>query len=229
MPLFQEKNEIKWDESQMKVISLRQWRYGSLILSEDESNAVNDSQARILFENKAEFMLEKWLQSEAMRMLINRICFAARQQTTLNRRPQDFLRQLMQVGGDTLNIKPLLDQDQNYWISLLFSVQEQESLRREAPLELQLPSGRKLKIHYEADQPPWVESRIQDFFGMAETPVIGSGSMALVVHLLAPNRRPIQITRDLHSFFTGEYQKLRRQLSTRYRRHAWPENPFEKI
>ena len=76
-----------------------------------------------------------------------------------------------------------------------------------------------------AGEPPWVASRLQDFFGMMESPRVGGGKVPLVVHLLAPNQRPVQMTTDLAGFWERLYPQLRRELGRRYPRHAWPENP----
>jgi ATP-dependent helicase HrpB len=92
-----------------------------------------------------------------------------------------------------------------------------------APDRLRLPGGREVKIHYEAGKPPWIESRLQDFFGVKESPRIGK--TPLVVHLLAPNRRPVQVTTDLAGFWERLYPQVRRELSRRYPRHNWPEKP----
>ena len=89
-----------------------------------------------------------------------------------------------------------------------------------APERLKLPGGREVKVHYEAGKPPWIESRLQDFFGVKETPRIGS--TPVVVHLLAPNRRPVQVTSDLKGFWERLYPQVRRELSRRYPKHKWP-------
>ena len=92
-----------------------------------------------------------------------------------------------------------------------------------APTRLKLPSGRSAKVEYAIGQTPWVSSRLQDFFGMKETPKIGG--VPLVVHLLAPNQRPVQVTLDLAGFWERLYPQVRRELSRRYPRHPWPEKP----
>jgi ATP-dependent helicase HrpB len=96
-------------------------------------------------------------------------------------------------------------------------------LDRIAPERLRLPGGRQVKVHYEIGQPPWIESRLQDFFGVTETPRIGD--VPVVVHLLAPNHRPVQVTTDLADFWKRLYPEVRRELSRRYPKHKWPENP----
>ncbi|HTY60937.1 MAG TPA: ATP-dependent helicase HrpB [Acidobacteriota bacterium] len=96
-------------------------------------------------------------------------------------------------------------------------------LRREAPERIPLKSGRNVRIHYESTETPWIESRLQDFFGTYETPAICAGRIPLTVHLLAPNGRAVQVTNDLSSFWKNHYPSIRRELQRRYPKHAWPE------
>jgi ATP-dependent helicase HrpB len=99
------------------------------------------------------------------------------------------------------------------------------ALERLAPERVTLPGGRTVRIHYEAGKPPWIESRLQDFFGLAQGPAAAGGRVPLVLHLLAPNQRAVQVTTDLAGFWDRHYPALRRELSRRYPRHAWPEDP----
>ena len=94
-----------------------------------------------------------------------------------------------------------------------------------APTHVQLPSGHRARIEYHDGRPPSVASRLQDFFGMKQTPTVARGAVPLVVQLLAPNRRPVQVTTDLVSFWENLYPQVRKELSRRYPRHPWPENP----
>jgi ATP-dependent helicase HrpB len=101
------------------------------------------------------------------------------------------------------------------------SPEERRRLSEAAPERIRLPGGRQVRVHYEPGQPPWIASRLQDFFGMRETPRIGG--KPLVIRLLAPNQRPVQTTTDLAGFWDRLYPELRRQLSRRYPKHSWPE------
>jgi ATP-dependent helicase HrpB len=100
------------------------------------------------------------------------------------------------------------------------------TLEAETPPKLRLPSGRETSIHYEAGKPPWVASRLQDFFGLRETPMVAG--QRLTVQLLAPNGRPQQVTQDLAGFWEREYPRIRKELMRKYPRHAWPEDPLQK-
>jgi ATP-dependent helicase HrpB len=95
-----------------------------------------------------------------------------------------------------------------------------------APERVTLASGRQARVHYEPDRPPWLASRLQDFYGMREGPRVAGGRVAVVLHLLAPNQRPVQVTTDLAGFWARQYQQVRRELSRRYPRHQWPEDPL---
>jgi ATP-dependent helicase HrpB len=99
-----------------------------------------------------------------------------------------------------------------------------ELLRRNTPEKLALPNGRSVPIHYEAGKPPWIESYLQDFFGMAVTPTVCSGRVAITVNLLAPSRRPVQVTSDLAGFWRNHYPSIRKELCRKYPRHKWPED-----
>jgi ATP-dependent helicase HrpB len=99
-------------------------------------------------------------------------------------------------------------------------------LARAAPERVQLAGGRQARVHYQHGARPWVASRLQDFFGMREGPTLADGRAALVLQLLAPNQRPVQVTTDLTGFWQRHYPQVRRELSRRYPRHAWPEDPL---
>jgi ATP-dependent helicase HrpB len=99
-------------------------------------------------------------------------------------------------------------------------------VERMAPPFVSLPSRRRVPVHYEPDRPPWIESRLQDFFGMTQGPSVANGRVPVTLHLLAPNQRAVQVTSDLAGFWTRHYPALRKQLMRSYPRHAWPEDPL---
>ena len=99
-------------------------------------------------------------------------------------------------------------------------------LAKEAPDKVTLPGGRAVRVQYPAGQPPFIASRLQDFFGMSAGPSLARGRVPLTLHLLAPNQRAVQVTSDLAGFWERHYPALRRELGRRYPRHSWPEDPL---
>jgi ATP-dependent helicase HrpB len=99
---------------------------------------------------------------------------------------------------------------------------QRSTLSRDLPERIRLNEKRTVKIHYEPGKSPWIESRLQDFFGLRSTPTICRG-LPLTLHLLAPNGRAVQVTQDLAGFWERHYPAIRRELKRRYPKHAWPE------
>ena len=87
-----------------------------------------------------------------------------------------------------------------------------------------VPSGSRVAIDYAAD-PPRVSVRLQEMFGLATTPAVAGGRARLAIELLSPARRPVQLTRDLESFWARGYAEVRKELKGRYPRHYWPDDP----
>jgi ATP-dependent helicase HrpB len=101
-----------------------------------------------------------------------------------------------------------------------------QRLSRDAPVDLALPSGRRAKLDYREDGRIVAGVKLQELFGLADTPRIGPSGVPITFELLAPNGRPVQVTSDLRSFWTTGYQEVRRELRARYPRHPWPEEPW---
>ncbi len=93
------------------------------------------------------------------------------------------------------------------------------------PAKLQVPSGSQIRIHYHLDKNPHLEVRLQEVFGISQTPTVMKGKTPVTLHLLAPNYRPVQVTSDLSSFWDNTYAEVKRELKTRYPKHSWPEDP----
>jgi ATP-dependent helicase HrpB len=99
-------------------------------------------------------------------------------------------------------------------------------LEREAPGELELPSGRRARLEYREDGSVLAAVKLQELFGLGESPRLGARRETVTFSLLAPNGRPVQTTRDLRSFWNGAYQEVRKELRGRYPKHPWPEDPW---
>jgi len=115
------------------------------------------------------------------------------------------------------------------WLGLLqgkLTSAQIQAVEREAPEQLQVPSGSRLALTYEPGRPPVLAVRIQEVFGLRDTPRLAGGRVRVLLHLLAPNQRPQQVTDDLASFWNNTYQVIRKELRIRYPKHAWPEDPW---
>lgn len=101
-----------------------------------------------------------------------------------------------------------------------------QALDTHAPARLTVPSGSSIRLDWATDGPPVLAVRMQEVFGLAETPRVLRGRVPVLLHLLAPNRRPAQITEDLASFWVNTYPEVRKELRRRYPKHAWPDDPL---
>jgi ATP-dependent helicase HrpB len=111
----------------------------------------------------------------------------------------------------------------------LFTWQQLQAIDRHAPERLEVPSGSRITLAYEAGRPPVLAVRIQEVFGLLETPRIAGGRVSVLAHLLAPNMRVAQVTADLASFWANTYAIVRKDLRARYPKHSWPEDPYTAI
>lgn len=100
------------------------------------------------------------------------------------------------------------------------------TLDEQAPEALTVPSGSRIRLAYEPERPPVLAVRLQELFGWTETPRLAGGRVPVVLHLLGPNFRPVQVTDDLRSFWATTYFQVRKDLRARYPRHAWPDDPL---
>ncbi len=103
---------------------------------------------------------------------------------------------------------------------------ERQKLDDWAPSHYTVPSGSRLPIDYSDPGQPVLAARLQEMFGLAETPRIGGGRVALTLHLLSPAHRPVQVTRDLQSFWSHTYFEVKKDLKGRYPKHYWPDDPL---
>lgn len=103
---------------------------------------------------------------------------------------------------------------------------ERRILDNLAPTHLEVPSGSRIRIAYERGRPPVLAVKLQELFGLAATPTVYGGKVPVLLHLLSPARRPIQVTQDLVSFWKNTYPQVRKELFARYPRHPWPEDPW---
>ena len=107
--------------------------------------------------------------------------------------------------------------------------ERQQRLERLAPATLTVPSGSRIRLHYRHDEPPLLAVRIQEIFGLQETPVICDGKIPVLLHLLSPAQRPLQVTTDLAGFWQRTYPEIKKELKGRYPKHFWPDDPLAAV
>ena len=218
--------ELVWNRDAERVEERNILRYRQIILDESSSVPRNHSAATELLVAKAlEAGIHRFTDAEALSRFLLRVRFAAEY--------GDFeippglvelaLRDLA-TGLNGFSELRAAARD-NACLALLESHLPMRIVDQVAPTHIALPSGRRAKIEYHDGRPPSVASRLQDFFGLQTTPTVARGAVPLVVQLLAPNHRPVQVTTDLVSFWKNLYPQVRRELSRRYPRHSWPETP----
>jgi len=217
---LREARTLEWNREAERVEEVWRLMYDELVVEESRRHDPDPAGAAAMLARKAlEAGLERFADPESLEQLRQRIRFAGLPEPDLaavlvslcrDLRSFDELRRAAGGGGLEAAVKAALGP-------------QAAELERLAPEFLRLPSGRKARIRYPAGAPPYVASRLQDFFGMAETPRIGPGATPLVVHLLAPNHRPVQVTQDLAGFWKRLYPQVRRELARRYPKHSWPE------
>jgi len=162
---------------------------------------------------------------ETLDRLLDRATFLARTRSDLSLPERDSLCQILMERAceGCASLRDLGPTDWSWCAREALGAEAARLLDTWAPDTVQLPK-RRVKINYSGEA-PWIESRLQDFLGMKEGPHIAGGSIPLVLHLLAPNYRAVQVTTDLAGFWQRAYQELRPALSRRYPRHLWPEDP----
>jgi ATP-dependent helicase HrpB len=126
---------------------------------------------------------------------------------------------------DKTSLKELSSGDLSDALMTLLPWELRARLEREAPTHFEAPTGTQLAIEYEAEQGPTIAVRLQELFGLTSHPSIAKGTVPLVLELLSPAHRPVQVTRDLPGFWRGSYAAVRSDLRGRYPRHPWPEDP----
>ena len=209
---------VEWNGASERVEQVSVLKYGALTLEESRSGTPDPEEAATLLAEKAlQLGLTRFVDEASLQQLMERLQLAGIPTPD----PRESLRLLCTGMRSFAELREAGSQ----FIPMLES-RAGRALGEVAPLTLKLPGGRSTKVHYETGKPPWIASRLQDFFGMTETPRIGPDKTPVVVHLLAPNHRAVQTTADLRGFWERLYPQVRRELMRRYPRHAWPEDPL---
>ena len=220
-----ENSSVEWNRTAERVESVSALWFDSIAIEESRGAADPESAAALLASKAMESGIARFDDIETVEAFLNRARFAAAQGPLPVPDPESALREL------AIGLKSFGELESAARGAVVRTMERQmpsaarRLLEEIAPERIKLPRGRSVVVHYEAGQAPWIASRLQDFFGMRNTPSVARGAVPVVVRLLAPNQRPVQMTTDLGGFWERLYPQVRRELSRRYPRHAWPENP----
>ncbi|NVJ00476.1 ATP-dependent helicase HrpB [Myxococcus sp. AM009] len=220
---------LQWNAEARRVERLTRLSYGNLVLEETRTPApASEATARVLVEAALAAGPGKFADPEALEQWRTRVALLAEAFPEARFPAVDnaFLRDaLASLCSDARSFKDLEGVSLLDALYARLTSEQQRLLATHAPERVTLPGGRGVKVHYEPGKPPWVESRLQDFFGMAQGPNVCAGRVPLVLHLLAPNMRAVQVTTDLAGFWERHYPAIRKELCRKYPRHSWPEDP----
>lgn len=221
-----ERQAVEWNRQGERVEAVSALVYDELTIEETRGGVVDDeAAAKILAARAMETELGRFVDPADLDALLARIEFAA-EHSAIQPLTIDDIRRAIETICYGLRSLTDLERAASRLLPALEAMRDRQLLDRIAPDRLRLQGGRQAKVHYERGKPPWVESRLQDFFGMTESPRVANGKVPLVIHLLAPNKRPVQTTTDLAGFWQRLYPQVRKELGRRYPKHAWPEKPL---
>ena len=222
---------ISFDGNAAHLRAAKTRRFGSLILAEHRLPVpASEEAARILARGLGERGVAHWPLSKSTRQWRDRILFLRRTaqewpdltNETLEKTAEDWLAPFL-VGKTGL-----ADLDDDVFREALESLLDWPTRQRaetEAPAFFTAPTGNRHAIDYEAEEGPVLAIRVQELFGLETHPSVAQGRIPLVLHLLSPAHRPIQITRDLPGFWKGSWAAVKSEMKGRYPKHVWPDDP----
>ena len=223
---------LEWDERSESVRARRQRRLGHLILDDRALHEPDPAQvsAALLFGiRRAGLACLPWTKEQ--QQWRGRIAFLHRVDPSWPDLSDEALtNELERWLGPFLDGLTSLQQlrriDLQAPLDSLLTWQQRQELPRLVPTHITVPSGSHVKLDYEQGESPVLAVRLQEMFGCQETPRIAGGKIPVMVHLLSPAGRPVQVTKDLASFWRSAYQEVKKELRGRYPRHHWPDDPL---
>ena len=222
--------ELGFDADAERVSALRRRRYRGLVLSEQPTALPRgDAVAEVLFREAGAALGRVLPDTDGFRGLLVRLRALRAAFPDLDLPPidEDFVRaRLPELCEGRRSFGELRAAP---WFDAVLGAlpwRIREVLDREAPDAMTVPSGRSHALVWEDDRPPVLAVKIQELFGLAETPRVLGGRVKVLLHLLGPNGRPQQVTDDLRSFWDRTWPEVRKELRSRYPKHGWPEDPW---
>jgi ATP-dependent helicase HrpB len=228
--MLRSQEEMFFNPTRGQVEARLRTSWGDLVL-EETPVAIRDAGAAAgVLAQQARQQLERWLPADdtAAGSLMARVrwlnvVMPDLQLPALDR--DDVAAALPELCRGLRSLEELRSADWFSWVRNRVGYDRLAEIARLAPAELELPGGKRRPLAYESGKPPVLAVRIQELFGVAETPRVAGGRVPVLLHLLGPNFRPQQVTDDLASFWQNTYPVVRKELRRRYPKHAWPETP----
>jgi ATP-dependent helicase HrpB len=232
---IREVNEVFWNSQAERVETISRLIYDQLVIDESRGGVAAHNQAEAaLAEAALDAGLRAFIDEAELSRFLARVEFVARnfpESGISELTSADAREALIRLCAGRRSFAQLREAArQGELIHLMqagFTAEKIALLIKLAPERTNIAGRRNVRINYESGQTPWIASRLQDFFGMTSGPAIGNGRVPLALQLLAPNQRPVQVTTDLAGFWQRTWPQVRRELSRRYPRHQWPEDPLE--
>jgi ATP-dependent helicase HrpB len=224
---------VEFDEASGKVAARKRVEFGSLVLEESQAALPPDEEVAEVLAAAARLHWNQIVPDDAGALAFrDRVRCLAEWMPELDLPPlnDEQLRSLL--PSLALGRRSLAELRGAPWLHAmkgLFTWQQLQAVEREAPERIEVPSGSRVALQYEVGRPPILAVRIQEVFGLLETPRIAGGRISVRLHLLAPNMRVAQVTSDLRSFWANTYAQVRKDLRARYPKHSWPEDPYSAI
>ena len=223
--------EVEFDEAKERVVAMKRTRFDDLVLDEGQAALPESGEVARQLASAASRRLERVFPRDDRELsgFVDRVRCLREWMPELGL--PDFGEGNLASALEVLceGRRSFEDLRRAPWLDALraqLDFRQLQALEREAPERLAVPSGSLIRIEYAPGRAPVLAARIQELFGLADTPRIAGGRVGVLMHLLAPNHRPQQITEDLRSFWNTTYPLVAAELKRRYPRHSWPDDPW---
>ncbi|MGE3386127.1 MAG: ATP-dependent helicase C-terminal domain-containing protein, partial [Bdellovibrionales bacterium] len=225
---IQTRERIYFDENSERFVTVKESVWRDFVFEESQPRPAN---ANSIHEALIEAILTRfdWLktQNESLKKWFERWNFFVAHQQTEALTEEQLKAALTNACFGCTSVKAVAEKDLIYHFESQLPPATLRVFQKQVPDKIQVPSGTWIDIHYPANQPPFLQVRLQELFGLNQTPTVLNGKVPIVLQLLAPNFRPVQTTSDLTSFWRSGYFEVRKELKIRYPKHSWPEDPLK--
>jgi ATP-dependent helicase HrpB len=220
-----EKEEASLDPESKRVVAVRQRMFRDLVMETKRTDKPSAEAAAALLAEEViagRCTLKQWDHEVDQWILrVNSLVKWCPDLQIPSITPDASSLMIQQICHGCFSFKDVKDQPVWPVVKAWLTGPQQALVEKHAPERIEVPGGRRAKITYAEENPPYVSARIQDLYGLKESPRIAMGRIPLVVHILAPNQRPVQITQDLAGFWRDHYPRVKQELQRKYPKHEW--------